>query len=101
MTSKKLSTKFAPAERASEEEIKRQNQIVYNFPLIGKLMDTVPDIFIILNRERQAISFNQAFIDFIGYEGDRDALLGLRPGEMFNCIHAFERDEGCGTTEFC
>jgi len=101
MTSKNLPTKFAPAERASKEEIKRQNQIVSNFPLIGKLMDTVPDIFIILNRERQAICYNQALIDFLNHEGDRDALLGLRPGEMFHCIHAFESDGGCGTTEFC
>lgn len=101
MTSKIHPTLFAPAERASEEQIKRQNQIVANFPLIGKLMDTVPDIFMILNRERQAIFFNQAFIDFLDYEGDRGALLGLRPGEAFHCVHAFESDGGCGTTEFC
>ncbi|KAA3663568.1 MAG: sensor histidine kinase, partial [Chloroflexi bacterium] len=30
-----------------------------------------------------------------------DKIVGLRPGEAFNCINAFKTDGGCGTTLFC
>jgi signal transduction histidine kinase len=33
--------------------------------------------------------------------GDVRAIIGLRPGEILHCIHAFEDLGGCGTTEFC
>jgi signal transduction histidine kinase len=33
--------------------------------------------------------------------GDPATLLGLRPGEALNCLHACVGEGGCGTSEFC
>jgi len=43
---------------------------------------------------------NQAVMDSLGV-GQGHSLCGLRPGEALRCIHSFETEGGCGTTEFC
>jgi len=101
MTSAALSTQFAPAERASIEQVHRQYERFSGTPLVGEIVDTIPEIFIILNAERQIVFFNQALIDFLNKGNEESDLLGLRPGEAFHCIHADETEGGCGTTEFC
>jgi signal transduction histidine kinase len=54
----------------------------------------------ILNQERQIVFANRAFLRVLGVD-DLSSIRGLRPGEALDCLHAFERHEGCGTTEFC
>ena len=96
----KVSTQFAPAERAPEEEIQRQCYYFSNMPLLRRLLDAVPDILVMLNKERQTVFANLTLLDFLGLKDEAD-VAGLRPGEILNCIHAFKNEGGCGTTEFC
>ena len=93
-------TEFAPAERTTSEIISQQQQNLSANTEIQKILDAVPESVMILNRERQIVYVNKETLSTLGLES-MDALCGLRPGESLNCIHAFETDNGCGTTKFC
>ncbi len=92
-------TKFAPAERAAYEKLQQQQADFSGGGFMLEVMDAVPGGLVVLNKQRQIVYSNDAFCQAIQVE--EDALVGLRPGEALNCIHAFETDAGCGTTEFC
>lgn len=53
----------------------------------------------ILNQERQLIAANQNLTSMLGRP--QEAILGLRLGEAFHCIHSGEEPGGCGTSVFC
>ncbi len=93
-------TKFAPAERATPEKVLRQAQYFADSPpLVRQFLQAIPDILTVLNAERQIVFANQRLLDFLGVT--LEAVIGQRPGEAINCVHAFEDECGCGTTEFC
>lgn len=95
-----LPTRFAPAERASQGDVQRQAGYLSGKPLKQQLLDAMPDMVMILNRERQLIYSNRALLQFLGL-ADSQSIIGLRPGEVLHCIHAFECAGGCGTTDSC
>ncbi len=97
---KKIPTQFAPAERASDEEVRQQSRHFLDIPLLSRLFDAVPDAVLILNEQRQIIFANQALLNVPGAPAEKP-VNGLRPGEVLGCIHAFESEGGCGTTDFC
>jgi len=100
MASKVLSTRYAPAERASSEEIQEQTIFFSEPHNLEAFSDSLPNIFLALNIQRQIVFSNQALPDLIGRKDPKE-VYGLRPGEALNCIHARKTDGGCGTTEFC
>lgn len=93
-------TYFATAERATPEDIARQRRYFCDDWFFGELMHFVPDLVLILNSHRQIVYANHAALAFAGAP-DLSSILGLRPGELFHCIHADETGGGCGTTQFC
>jgi K+-sensing histidine kinase KdpD len=93
-------TQYAPAERATAEELNRQIKLFKSTPLQGEVLDAVPSVVVILNTNRQIIFANRALNDLMIVFGKGPAL-GKRPGEALHCIHATETEGGCGTTEFC
>jgi len=95
-----LPTKFAPAERVSGDIIQMQSRYFLDAPLLHRLFDAIPDIVLILNQQRQIVFANQALLKALGLNRV-DPVLGQRPGEALGCLHAFETEGGCGTTEFC
>lgn len=94
------STEFAPFERRPLQDILRQSDALSKAPLLTRTLDAMPTPCIILNKERQIVFANRAFLAVLGHV-DLPPVLGLRPGEALDCLHAFERHEGCGTSEFC
>lgn len=98
---KKVLTKFAPAERSTRAEINKQyqylNSILGTQSLVIKKM---PYIHLILNKNRQIVFANHAALTLANKTNIR-SILGLRPGELLDCDHASENKAGCGTTIFC
>jgi hypothetical protein len=94
-------TEFAPAERLSKEEILEEYQHIFKSEIFeNNVFHKIPIIILILNKFRQVIFANDYFkknakIDDLG------SVLGLRPGEIFNCIYSDMLPGGCGTTKFC
>lgn len=93
-------SKHAPAERAAPAVVTAQAQRFQRATLLRELSDAIPDILVILNRQRQIVYANQRLIEALGLNECQE-VLGLRPGEVFDCVHASQTEAGCGTTEFC
>ena len=95
-----VTTKFAPAERASVQTVQRQAAVLARQPLINELLNSVMDYVLILNPQRQIVFASQNVQSLVPEAALTD-LMGKRPGEALGCIHATECATGCGTTEFC
>ncbi|MBN2238399.1 MAG: PAS domain-containing sensor histidine kinase [Dehalococcoidales bacterium] len=99
MAAEALPTQFAPAERSNSKEIQRQVELFASSPLV-ELIDYIPEIVLILNRNRQVIYANQA-VESLFRKNKLNAVYGLRTGEVLDCVHSHETEGGCGTTLFC
>ncbi len=100
MALQNIPTQYAPSERSSNEEIQKQRDNFTKQSQIKPYLDAIPEIFLILNEQRQVIYSNQGLMEFLGVKNDL-TICGYRPGELLHCSHAYETDGGCGTTEFC
>jgi nitrogen fixation/metabolism regulation signal transduction histidine kinase len=94
-----MDTHFAPATRSPESELDRQYEIITS-QQIPQLLDTIPIIVMVLNKNRQVVFGNRMFLQTVNALDVRD-MIGKRPGEAFGCVHSDLTPGGCGTTEFC
>ena len=93
-------TYFAPPERASDEELHKQAAAFASAsPLLVQMLDAMPQIVLVLNTERQIVFANRALLTYLNCT--LHSVIGLRPGEALDCIHATDEEWGCGTSEFC
>jgi len=95
-----LLTYFAPAERAHVSDLINQRDIFLQNNLLCEVLDAVPDVLLILNRQRQIVYSNHVVKSLLE-EDNYKSVLGMRPGELLNCVHSTETKGGCGTSEFC
>ncbi|MCK5729816.1 MAG: PAS domain-containing sensor histidine kinase [Draconibacterium sp.] len=100
MFKKPIITNFLPAERLSQTEIKKQSGLLADNKILKDLIDSVSQMLLILNEERQIVYANKPYLDFCGFS-DFKLVLGKRPGEVLNCEYAYLTEAGCGTTDFC
>jgi signal transduction histidine kinase len=100
----------------SREEVEDQSRAICCLPFVRDFLDAVPNMALVLNECRQIVFANRAFREFVGAETP-DELVGLRQGEVLDCIHAKYigqrpgeavgciradlTEGGCGTTLFC
>ena len=100
MYKKPLLTDFLPAERAGKVEIENQSKSFMENKLLKKMVDSITQMLIILNEERQMVYANQSYLDFCHSTGLSPAI-GKRPGETLDCIHSLLTNSGGGTTSYC
>lgn len=93
-------THFLPAERISRAEIEKQTKSFIENKLLKKLVDSITQMLVILNEERQIVYANQSYLNFCNAV-DLKSTAGKRPGEAFDCIHSLITKSGCGTSEYC
>jgi signal transduction histidine kinase len=90
----------APSARSTDEEIRAERKVIENAENIGVLLDNLPYITLILDKNRQIIYGNDKLQDVIkGF--DLKAFIGMRPGEALCCVHAEENNYGCGCSGHC
>ena len=92
-------TEYLPARRLSQERILEIAGEISKSPAAWSL-GVVPLAIAIVNDTRQIVYANARFAALANVDTP-EAVLGKRPGEALGCLHAFERDGGCGTTRFC
>jgi signal transduction histidine kinase len=93
-------TYYAPPERASAEELHEQTAaFTSGAPLLVAMLDSMPQIVLVLNSQRQIVFANRALLGYLGCTL-RD-VLGQRPGEALDCAHSTDEEWGCGTSESC
>jgi K+-sensing histidine kinase KdpD len=93
-------TFFAPPERAEQDELQAARVALASNPLALALLEAMPYFGLVLNRQRQLIAANDKFVQALGVESG-ETLIGLRPGEIVQCIQAETAPSGCGTGEAC
>ena len=93
-------TEFAPAERVSIEVIQRQATDILDSDDARSLLNAMQNVVLILNQQRQIVFASENSLNLMSAQ-EYEQILGLRPGEALDCIHAQEKEGGCGTTEFC
>lgn len=95
-----IQTKFADPYREDRESVMRRHRTVSTSPNIGSILNAVPYITLILNCYRQIIFGNRTFEEMLSIS-DPGAIIGMRPGEVLQCIHSTTEPGGCGTAESC
>lgn len=93
-------TGFSPAERAADNVLKNQMDIIHLEEIVNVLMQAMPGYAMLINRHRQVVAVNPAMLSVTGVS-DPAELIGLRPGEALNCSHSSDTPGGCGTSENC
>ena len=96
----KIFTHFAPAERAGDEVVFADKTLVTSNTVLPSILESLPYVAAILNAERQIIFVNKILLSLFDYS-ELDQVVGKRLGESIHCIHAFEEEGGCGTSESC
>jgi signal transduction histidine kinase len=96
----RLPTFFAPAERATAEEIRRLHADLSRELHFTEMLNAFPTPAVVINRERQIVAYNSTFEKAVP-QGAQDALLGLRVGESVGCVNAMDAPGGCGTGKGC
>jgi PAS domain-containing protein len=95
-----METKYAPAERDSQEKIISSYHALEKYPYLYEVFCALSYVFCILNDKRQVVFANDVMVESLGLE-NVELLLGKRIGEAFGCIHSGDESGGCGTSEHC
>jgi len=95
-----VDTWFAPAARSDAAALGRQSQLFIGRNLATALLEALSEPSALLNSHRQVIHANGAFLKLAGREHVAE-ILGLRPGEILQCVHVDAGPAGCGTSQSC
>ena len=95
-----MDTYFASPERTTDRELAFEIDLVSKNPVLSGLLHSISGLLAILDDHRQIIAVNDSFLRMLGVD-DPAHTLGLRPGEVLNCVHAHRPPAGCGTTHAC
>jgi hypothetical protein len=69
-------------------------------PLLKAISLCIDGVLMILNQQRQVVAVNRELLQALGIP-DVGCLIGMRPGEVLRCVHAWEGPGGCGTSRAC
>ncbi len=95
-----FATDYAPADRFYPEEVLRQYHLICSNALLCEALDGLPTFVVVLNRCRQIVYGNRRLLQALGIDR-AEKVLGIRPGELFGCVHSHKMPGGCGTSEAC
>ncbi|MDX2414347.1 MAG: HAMP domain-containing sensor histidine kinase [Bacteroidales bacterium] len=95
-----IKTFHAPAERNDASKVAAEMKHVEDFGYLKDIFDGMPDVAVILNPKRQIVYANEGLLSILPGKELSD-IIGSRPGEAIDCIHAKENEGGCGTSESC
>ncbi len=88
------------AETVAPDILDRQVRVFREDQFVRQMLDAIPSLLAVLNANRQIIYANTSLIEMLEFEHE-DSLLGLRPGDVFDCVHVFDAEGGCGTGDYC
>lgn len=95
-----MKTHFATPERSTKGSIQSVNFQLSDYINSCGIAGAIPNQLLIVNEHRQIVYANNAMLEYLKIENIEN-LLGLRPGEIVNCVHADSMEAGCGTSKNC
>lgn len=96
----KSGTWFATAERSTAEELQYMVDYCKQDHTIQAILLSVDGYVLILTEQRQVVAANDSLLHDL-HASSIDKLIGLRPGEVFGCVHSCDAPGGCGTSKSC
>lgn len=93
-------TAYLPPGRTSALKLATEIAVASRSAVVEALLLGAGTALAVLDRNRQTVALNTAYLSLLGLE-DPGAALGLRPGEALACVHAGEEAAGCGTSRAC
>ncbi len=93
-------TCFDSPERSTFLQIENKSHRINRDPIITQMLESFPDLVLILDSNRQIVAYNKKADSFFMNKNEIE-ILGNRLGEALGCIHAFENPAGCGTSTYC
>lgn len=84
----------------SYEVLLDQSRIFSENKILINLANSLSQMLVVLNPERQIVFANSLFLKFL-QKKELKAILGKRPGEATSCIYSDLVEDGCGHSEFC
>jgi len=93
-----MRTKYASAEKAGKNQLMKEFLFLKNIDYIENLMNSLPFLGAILNKQRQVVYANEKLLDVLNIETIEE-ILGQRPGNALRCVNADKDTGGCGTSE--
>lgn len=100
MATSKTETYYASPQQSSQCELERQMALLREEARLASLLEAIPNIVMILNKNRQIVMGSSRLYDLADTVNCR-SFFGLRPGELFSCCHVSDTPSGCGTGEAC
>lgn len=82
------------------EKVREQSAFFREEGITPHLFDLLQEAVIVTNLHRQIIYANRAALKFTATD-QADDLIGMRPGEAFQCIHSGDGGACCGSTKYC
>jgi len=67
------------------------------YETIRQILDETPSVVFVINKAMQTVFTNRAARAYMA----NPAGSGLRPGDLFKCVHVLEGHAGCGTADVC
>lgn len=93
-------TQIVSSIRNSIEDILNEHDLIASQKLFAEIFGAIAGISAVINKNRQIVYANDAFLDFMGIK-TLEPVLGKRTGEMISCIHSGDDFSSCGTSEAC
>jgi signal transduction histidine kinase len=84
---------------AGLDELHRQIELVSHNPVVTAVLGAADAVLLVLNGQRQIVAFNSR-VAAVSRISDVSGVLGLRPGETFQCVNA-AGPGGCGAAPAC
>lgn len=95
-----MNTYFDTPQRNSPEELQAKINIINQSELKDVFVNSYTGLLAVVDEKQQLISINKKYLGMLGID-EAEEILGLRQGEIINCVHAYKPPHGCGTTQFC
>ncbi len=81
-------------------ELRRQQNLMHEVPMLEVLLNAVPISVVVLNADRDIIFSNMAFLDFTEQLGVTDHF-GRKIGAVLQCVNAGRDGLECGSSKLC
>jgi len=95
------SSDFPPSpQRLEQADILQLHQKVTDARETINAFNALPGLIMVLTHTRQIVYANESMVQAIGNPPSA-FYLGARPGELFNCQHAYKTELGCGSSQAC
>jgi len=85
---------------AQDEELFEAVRDAVESPVVNALFNAADVVPLLLDEDRRVVAYGRKTLHRLGV-GSQGAILGLRPGDLLECINSHHGPDGCGSSNAC